>query len=193
MHHHDKSLTSPPVKRHAIRLCRHGELLPRWNSFCDVKASPVAFCMQCGPECLDWRPHDGGHGAAFCMVCVDAPLLPHWGGFCILPPVLCCFFLSNSTFFLQVSVVQTDLCGPLLCRPSRTVSLAVFIWSFQAAASFFLSFFFSAACCLHSFGVFLPARRDCYKPICFCAFAIIQGWLRILCTLTLKEHRGQRW
>lgn len=103
----------------------------------------------------------------------------------------------NSFFLFSCRYSSRFLCFKLiyviLYSVDPHISLSVFISSFQAAASFYLSFFFCAACCLHTFGVFLPSRWDCYKPICFCAFAIIQGWLRILCTLTLKEHWGQRW
>lgn len=99
IHHHDnpdfpscKTPRHPPVPPRGGASC--------WNIFCDVKASSVAFCMQYGPKSPDWRPHEGGHGAAFCMAYVDAPHLPHRGASASSPYSVFFFslFQSNSTF-----------------------------------------------------------------------------------------------
>lgn len=98
------------------------------------------------------------------MACVDAPLLPHRGGICILPPVLCFFSVQlhfcpplgkiNSFFLFSCRSSSRFLWFRLICgilySVNPHISLSVFISSFQAAPSFFSSFFFCAACCLHS-------------------------------------------
>lgn len=160
-----------------------------------------SFLYAMWPKCLtdNLTAEDGElrlHGLCWCS------LSPSWGGLCILPPSpvhLASFvhpWARLTAFSYSCAGLPPGVCGSDWFMCSSTLStltyLSVFISSFWTAAYFW---FLVVFCCLFSpeFGVFLPARSDCYKPICLQAFAITQGWLRDLCTLTLEGHWGQRW
>lgn len=129
--------------------------------FHNVEASPIAFCMRCGPNVWLTTSQERTRSCV-CMACVDAPRLP-WG-FCILPlPVHLDTFIHPSKeqqlflilqafvqAFLQVSVVLT-----VLCAPSSTLSISTYlpisISSFSSAASlFFATYLFFLLLCLLS-------------------------------------------
>lgn len=86
------ALTSRTIKCHAICLRYHRKVLPVRTFSAMPKASPVAFCMQCGPKCPDWGPHRGGHGAAFLhgLYCRSSPSSE---GLSASSPLFCVFIL----------------------------------------------------------------------------------------------------
>lgn len=151
---------------------------------------------------FDWQPLSGGRGAAFAWLVLM--LLASLMGGSLHPPPPSPVHLASfvhpwarlTAFSYSCAGLPPGVCGSDWFMCSFTLStltyLSVFISSFSTAAYFW---FLVVFCCLLSpeFGVFLPARSDCYKPICLQAFAITQGWLRDLCTLTLEGHWGQRW
>lgn len=161
-----------------------------------------SFLYAMWPECLtdNLTAEDEElrlHGLCWCS------LPPSWGG-SLHPPT---FSRPSRLFCTPLGKINSFFL--FLCRPSSRclwfrliyvllysvdpdVSLPLYFKLFNCSLFLFFGRFF---CCLLSpeFGVFLPARSDCYKPICLQAFAITQGWLRDLCTLTLEGHWGQRW